>query len=468
MSVRATNLTLDSVMRLGLPVVVIQTQNNVMPTADAVDPPAGCIGNSITNATKVPGRVLVLSSAGDTIYDSGDYVAKTSGMTVKLRGNSSARYDFKKPYKFKLQKKGDMLGRGNSYADKDWAIIRNDWSTLSTLVALQIEKILGMDWVPAMKYVNVVFNGKYLGFYMLTETVERNTDCRINVGKTGYIIESDPFWWNEEKSFDGIIDQDGRADHWYYKFTFKYPDAEDVTDEQLEYIHNAVVAMEQSVMDGTYESHLDVNSFVAWLLVHDILGSKDSAGSNRYMTKKDATDKSLFKMATGWDFDTSFQIDPNAWSRIHREFYYDSLFHSSNKAFAKAYVDRWNEVKTTLFDSIHNFLMEYKASDEAVALNKSWAANDSAYNLPADTYNPTGKTVDENIAFIDNWMTNRKAVLDNLVSKIDTTTTITGIKEINAPEKRYISGRTYNIMGQEVSPNTKGLVIVDGRKRFNR
>jgi len=56
MSVRATNLTLDSVMRLGLPVVVIQTQNNVMPTVDAVHPPAGCIGNSITNATKVPGR----------------------------------------------------------------------------------------------------------------------------------------------------------------------------------------------------------------------------------------------------------------------------------------------------------------------------------------------------------------------------------------------------------------------------
>lgn len=41
---------------------------------------------------------------------------------------------------------------------------------------------------------------------MLSETVERNKDCRINVAKTGYIIESDPFWWNEDLYFEGVLD----------------------------------------------------------------------------------------------------------------------------------------------------------------------------------------------------------------------------------------------------------------------
>ena len=100
-----------------------------------------------------------------------------------------------------------MLGRGSTYADKDWALLKNDWCNLNTLVSLELCRLMGQPWTPAMKYVNLVFNGDYRGLYMLSETVERNKDCRINVGKDGYVIESDPYWWNEDLSFDGVIDQ---------------------------------------------------------------------------------------------------------------------------------------------------------------------------------------------------------------------------------------------------------------------
>ena len=39
-------------------------------------------------------------------YDSGDYVDGESGMTLKIRGNTSA-WQLRKPYKIKLQKKAD-------------------------------------------------------------------------------------------------------------------------------------------------------------------------------------------------------------------------------------------------------------------------------------------------------------------------------------------------------------------------
>lgn len=462
----AANIDLDSVLRIGLPVVVVQTENNEMPVADVAVTPEGCIGNSIVNATKVSGRVLVISVNGDTIFDSGDYVKKESGMTIKLRGNTSAAFAQKKPYKIKLQKKGDMLGRGKKFADKDWALLRNDWDCLSTLVSLKVCKMLGEDWTPSMKYVNVVFNGEYKGLYMLSETVERNTDCRINVSKTGYVIESDPYWWNEERSFDGIIDLDGwEAKHWY-EFTFKYPDVEDLTDEQYEYIKQAVVDMEQSILDGTYDSQIDLNSFAVWLLIHDILGTNDSAGSNRFLSRYDNTSSSLFKMSTPWDFDTSFLGDSTKWANIHNEFYYKYLFTSGNKAFAKAYVDKWNEIKSTFFDDIHDYLMEYKASDEAKAVQKSWIADDSIYHEGGNMQ--TGKTVDENIAFIDNWLARRKTTIDALVVTIDTTTVINGITDINVSPKEKTNMKAYNLLGQEVLPNTKGIVIINGRKRINR
>ena len=109
----------------GLTVIEINTVNLEEPTAVPITHPTGSMGESITDVTKVPGAVTVYSPNGEIIYSSGEYVKKESGMTVKIRGNTSS-YGEKKPYKIKLQKKGDMLGRGdNRYKDKNWVLIFN-------------------------------------------------------------------------------------------------------------------------------------------------------------------------------------------------------------------------------------------------------------------------------------------------------------------------------------------------------
>lgn len=66
---------------------------------------------SIKNCTKVPGR-LFITLGSDTLYDSGDYIPNTSGMTIRVRGNSSAVLFPQKPYKINLQKKADLLCDG--------------------------------------------------------------------------------------------------------------------------------------------------------------------------------------------------------------------------------------------------------------------------------------------------------------------------------------------------------------------
>lgn len=93
----------------------------------------------------------------------------------------------------------------------------------------KINELIGLQWTPQWEYVNVMYNGEYLGLYLLAEAVERNTDCRLNVDDTGFVVERDPYWWNE----DGYVASTYAPT---YNYTFKCPDYEDLTSEQIDYI----------------------------------------------------------------------------------------------------------------------------------------------------------------------------------------------------------------------------------------
>ena len=105
--------TLSELIGYNLPVLWIETVDGVEPTCERVYAPAGSWGSTV-NSEKTPGRLIMYSrieGKDSVLYDSGDYEKDVSGMTIKVRGNSSAVND-KKPYKVKLQKKFDLLMRG--------------------------------------------------------------------------------------------------------------------------------------------------------------------------------------------------------------------------------------------------------------------------------------------------------------------------------------------------------------------
>lgn len=201
----------------------------------------------------------------DVLYDSGDYEKNISGATIKINGNTSAYHD-NKPYKIKLQVKEDLLFRGdNKYKDKEWRLLK-DARTLKTIIGLKMNELIGLPWTPAYQPCNVFVNNDYRGCYLLIESVKRNTDCRLNVSKNGFIVERDPYWWNENTFFSTNYFNPYN----YYRWTWKYPDEEDVTEEHVTYIQNYMNQAEESIIDGTYEQYLDVESFASWLLAHEM------------------------------------------------------------------------------------------------------------------------------------------------------------------------------------------------------
>ena len=388
----------------GLPTLYVTTVDGEEPTAEYTYPPSGAYGRGITNATKVPSSMIILNAEGETIYESGEYVKKESGLTIKLRGNTSASLTGKSPYKLKLQKKTDLLANllprtGKEYKDKDWILLK-DGVSLNTFVGMAVCDIAGVPWTPEFAYVNVVLNNDYRGCYMLIEAINQST-TRCDVSDDGYIIERDAYWWNEDVKFI--------TTRYNQKYTFKYPDDDDITSEQLAYIEDYMNELEEHVADGTYEDYIDVESFARWLLIHDFLGTWDSGGSNAYMTKYDNTDATKIYMSTNWDYDSNYRMS-NAFSNQHNgnRIYAVPMFKSVNRAFADKYKELYDQIAPTLWSQLSEKLNGLKENlGKEINLSRK---------LDGIRWNATYGTVESNINTASAWFRSRETWLDNALS----------------------------------------------------
>ena len=382
------------ILELGLPVVIVETVDREEPTCDYIYDENGA-PRTITNATKVPGRLYIVES-GDTIYDSGLYENKASGMTLKIRGNSSA-FLLKSPYKIKLQKKADLLNpRGGGRKDKNWLLLNDYLFSLNLMIGLKVNELVGLQWTPQMKHVNVIVNGDYKGNYMLCESVERNEDCRLNVNKNeGYIIENDSYAEFETKWFNtGVTGT---------RYTFKYPDEDDLTEEHLEWIKNYMYEAEMSMYANTFDKYIDLKSFAKWMIGHDILGTSDWSGSNIFMTVYDKNAKLM--MANMWDFDTNYIMEED-FAKIHTfdgGWVYPKLFTSENPSFRDEYIKQWDEIKTTFFPEMDAFLNNFLQSEELKALERSRLKDVERWN-----HSTKKPSVADNVERAKKWFSRRE------------------------------------------------------------
>ena len=378
-----------------IPVLTITTTDGTLPTCDFVSAPEGCTGMSITNRTTVTGR-MVMTLADSVLYDSGPYQADASGMTLRMRGNTSAYYE-NPPYKLKLQAKSDLLQRGDAvFRNKHWALL-NQLATkdFKSIIGPEVARLCGMGWEPASRYVNLVINGKYRGLYLLCETV-KESKARCNIPAGGYIMECDPYWWN-------TTDSTLHTAHLPYSmaYTFKYPDGEDVDADSYAYIKKALDDFESALYGGQPIDELfDTRSLMAWFLAHDILGTWDGCGSNIFVLKNDRLSAPL-RMGPLWDFDTDYRR-AGQWAAVHeiRQFYGPACF--ARPELVKLYADVWQEVRPKLLSRV---------TEMADSLSENFGRAIDASRLLAD---PEGgfPTVAKNVQDVRKWYEARIPWLD--------------------------------------------------------
>lgn len=441
----------------GLKTVMVETIGGEEPVCTEIHAPEGSWGVGITDVNKVPGSVRVIGSDGDELFYSGEYLKKESGMTVKVRGNTSARYA-KKPFKIKLEKKGDLLCRGDkSLNDKNWVLLTSS-NNLYELGFL-IGEWIGMPWAPAYEYVHLVMNGDYRGVYTLVEAVERNEKCRIRTEETGFVAERDAYWWNEDGQYlpSGWNPQ--------FNWTLKYPDFEDLTSDGKAYISGVLADFEAIIQTEDYEELIDIDSFCKWLIAQDILGTSDGGGTNFYLAKDDDTADTKLYVPVLWDVDSGEETE-NVWSAVHRQGMIKPLFDNANEAFRKRYVDLYQQLSPTIYANIESLTASMRG-DEWAGFNKGAALNDARWGKN------TLYTSSHNADDMDWWFPARRLWLDNAVADLQTTL---GVDGVTVPTEDDGSVNVYTLEGVRIysgpregfSAPSPGLYIVAGRNAVTK
>ena len=217
------------------------------------------------------------------------------------RGNTSWKWD-KKPYRVEFRDRVPVLGMP---AHGRWVLLAGypDRTLMRNLVAMRVSSLTSLAWTPRCVPVELVLNGRHVGNYLLTEQVDVCPE-RVDVSPDGgYLLELDFYYDNEVQWMDG---------HGFSRrllgipFAVKYPRG--IGQEQLEYIRKYVSDTADAIYsdgfadaDTGYGRWIDVESFVDYWLVFEILGNPELSNPASVYFHKDAGGK----LAAGpcWDFD---------------------------------------------------------------------------------------------------------------------------------------------------------------------
>lgn len=322
-------------------------------------------------------------------------------LSLRGRGNGTWTETNKKPFAIKLEEKSKVLGM---HKHKRWILLANykDRTLMRNDVAQWIARQTDMPYVINGRFVELIWNGEYMGNYYLCEQA-RIDDDRVNIAKSkldnpaegGYLAEIDTYFnisdlgsswskWSDKKRDAGFFSKT-----YNLPYVFKDPDEnEDGTllssnSAAFKYFQNYVNDMEAAIYKASstshdYENYLDVDRAIDYVLIQELTMNHDSyntwpterPGPHSAFMYKDSLDKICFGPV--WDFDyhtftlkeeqgggwwgsgsTSLQTSSrlSQWELLsmtnkgNNKYYFASLV--NDPQFRTKLVNRWNKYKNT-------------------------------------------------------------------------------------------------------------------------
>ena len=389
------------IINTGLPTVYVNTQNGV----------------GIYSKTEyVPAQ---MSIKGVVPKDNLQPVA----CSIRGRGNTTWTWP-KKPYLVKLDEKESIFGLPKH---KRWVLLANflDRTLMRNLVSMKVASFMtNMAWNPHCQPVELVLNGEHMGSYLLIEQVRVDND-RVNITEMtnadnsgnavtgGYLLELDFHYDNEFQWKDHNI-----------PFAVKYPDPQDLTSQQKSYIKNYIAEVANVIYGSSfadpvngYAKYLDVNSFIDYWIVFEVMTNHELGNPGSVMFHKDRG--GLLTAGPCWDFDwgvLSFYTSNGETGLVNKHaIWYDRLF--KDDAFKAKVKARFNELLPQL-ETIPAYMEECRA-----LLSESAKLNFAMWN-PAEDASMNGGNIingDENLSFdaaVDRLKSNYKKHLQVIQNKL--------------------------------------------------
>lgn len=342
---RLSFLIIISVLSLFLPAKAQQADNyppdDTTVVIDSTNLPIVWIdvnGAMIMRDERVGARMKIIHNGkgqlnyGDTVAHPGQHIDYEGYIAIRYRGNTSFTHSDKKPYSIRTlskpyeqgydKKKVSLLGMGS---DNNWALLApySDKSMIRDLLSFEVARPW-MEYTPQGRLCELYLDGTYYGVFILTELVTQGKH-RLNLPDPGeegdeltggYIVEVG----NNGDDTDTYISKyhpvRGDGLETYYdrqiEFLYKFPDAEDLTDAQREYINGAIDSMEDAFASKNfkdpvegYRKYIDVQSFMDYQLVNEFAHNVDAYRLSAKLYKRRDGEDMRFKMAV-WDMNLAF------------------------------------------------------------------------------------------------------------------------------------------------------------------
>jgi hypothetical protein len=393
-----------STLNTGLPIITIDTEGRKTIT-------------SKENYLRAAITIVDAEHPGDADYNlEVPLTVDADGAGIRGRGHSTW-VNPKKPYRIKFDKKQKVLGI--SKKAKSWVLLAEaqDPTLLANSIAFELGKKFEFPFTNSYKHIELVLNGRYEGCYVLTEQVQVG-EGRVDIdAHKGFLVELDNNY-DEEPKFT--------TEHYNLPVMIKSP--EDLADTAgYDFVKDNINALEAKLKaedfpTNGYRDLIDLNSFIDYIMINEILCNGDIVGPRSVYLHKDVGKK--ISMGPLWDFDRGFgfyaQTLPwqnlildgyRSWGRDYfndagRMLGHDLFVHLfDDPEFEAAYKARWNAKKTDI-ESIVPFI-----DAMAEKLNASQAANFTVWQWN------DGKIFQEEIEKMKAWYIKRVEYLNTEINR---------------------------------------------------
>ena len=285
-------------------------------------------GKSIVNEPKILADFQIIDNGVGKINKTTDkptgYLGK---MGIEFRGSTSQTFFPKKPYGLELwvdstqvSRKAALLGMPQ---ESDWVLNTsyNDKTFMRDVLAYDLANRMGR-YATRTRYCEMVINGSYEGIYILMEKIKKDKN-RVDIStlKTtdntgddvtgGYILKIDKTEGTKSRLWNtDVMLSTGK---YTVPIQVDYPKLADITEQQFSYIKNYVTDFENSLKAADFlsptakwRSMSDIDSFVDYLILTEIVKNVDGYRLSTYFYKEKDSKGGKLKMGPAWDYNLSF------------------------------------------------------------------------------------------------------------------------------------------------------------------
>lgn len=423
-------------------------------------------GATIVDEPKIPAKFTLFDRGKGQLNQLTDKPAFSFWAGIEYRGSSSQGDWYflpglvKKPYGFEiwtdsLAMQATKLPIAQFAAESDWVLNAsyNDRTFLRDVLAQQLAGQMGLK-NSNTRYVEVILNDAYQGIYILMEKIKQGgnrldiadltpTDNAGDEVTGGYLVKIDKTSGATARSWNSAYVSGKGTEKTF--FQIEYPKPENITTQQFTYIKNYVNTFEKSLQDESplktstsYRSMMDMPSFVNYFLLNELTRNVDGYRLSTYFYKDKDSKGGKLTMGPAWDYNLSFgNADyydgflPQGWvynkleltegtpDYFQTPFWWGKLMKDS--VFVNSVKRRWN----TLRKSTLNPPLIFKFMDSTtVALKDPMQRNFGRFPLYGKKVWPNyfvGNNANEELFWMENWISARITWLDAAIAKLDAT-----------------------------------------------